>query len=345
MQKHARPFFVFEPWPVCGLLARASAHSTTMTDSPKAQRVALIGYGAISRIVTSHLRAEDPHGAKVRVVGVLVREARIVETQQTLLAAQTKAAAQAAMLAASSATAQGIDAAIHAATACATSSAFASVCKVVGSVEALIALEPTLIVECAGQGAVVEYGPAVLASGINLMIISTGALADDDLRGRMMAEAEAGSARMLLPAGAIAGLDGLGALRIGGLDTVTYTSIKPPGAWRGTPAEEAVDLGSITEQTTIFSGPAADAARLYPKNANLAATVALAGLGLQKTQVTLIADPACTSNTGRIEASGRYGTLRVECSNLPAPDNPKTSANTGLSLAHALLKGSSLIDI
>ena len=91
-------------------------------------------------------------------------------------------------------------------------------------------------------------------------------------------------------------------------------------------------------QSPRFSGPSA-------KNANLAATVALAGLGLQKTQVTLIADPACTNNTGRIEASGRYGTLRVECSNLPAPDNPKTSANTGLSLAHALLKGSSLIDI
>ena len=150
---------------------------------------------------------------------------------------------------------------------------------------------------------------------------------------------------MLLPAGAIAGLDGLGALRLGGLQSVRYTSTKPPNAWRGTPAEQTHDLSAFTEPTTIFAGSAAEAARLYPKNANLAATVALAGLGLEQTEVTLVADPGCSSNTGRIDASGMYGTLSVECRNQPAPGNPKTSANTGLSMAHELLRGSAPIVI
>jgi len=267
-------------------------------------RVALIGHGAIARILTSHLTAQDPHGLRVRVVGVLVRAERVAETEAAMAATSSDS------------------------------------CAVVSGVRELLALAPSLVVECAGQGAVAEYGEAVLSGGTDLMVISTGALADDDTRARLTAAAQAGTARMLLPAGAIAGLDGLGALRIGGLDSVRYTSTKPPSAWRGTPAEQAHDLGALTEPTTIFTGPAAEAARRYPKNANLAATVALAGLGLEQTEVTLVADPGCSTNIGRIDASGKYGTLSVECQNMPAPDNPKTSANTGLSMAHELLRGS-----
>ena len=127
-----------------------------------------------------------------------------------------------------------------------------------------------------------------------------------------------------------------------------YTSTKPPEAWRGTPAEQAHDLAALAGPTVLFSGAAAEAARLYPKNANLAATVAIAGgLGMQRTHVTLVADPACAGkgNTGRIEASGAHGTLSVECCNAAAPDNPKTSATTGLSLAYELLHGSAPIVI
>ena len=86
-------------------------------------------------------------------------------------------------------------------------------------------------------------------------------------------------ARLLLPAGALAGIDGLCALRLGGLTAVKYISSKPPVAWAGTPAAARHQLAALQERTVIFSGTARDAARLYPKNANLAATVALAGLG------------------------------------------------------------------
>ena len=128
-----------------------------------------------------------------------------------------------------------------------------------------------------------------MLAAADLMVISTGALADDAVRARLRAAADASGHRMLLPSGAIAGLDGLGALRIGGLTRVTYTSTKPPAAWRGTPAAEEHDLDNLQERRVIFSGAAADAARLYPKNANLAATVALAGLGLHQTQIKLVA--------------------------------------------------------
>ncbi len=205
-------------------------------------------------------------------------------------------------------------------------------------------IAPNLVVECAGQGAVEQYAEDVLLAGIDLMVISTGALADDGTRARLMAAAERTGARIILPSGAVAGIDGLMAHRIGGLKSVRYTSTKPPYAWKGTPAEDEFDLDGITERCVIFTGPAHEAARRYPKNANLAATVALAGLGMKKTEIRLVADPAVTpNNVGRIDAEGTYGTLTVECRGLPAPSNPKTSATTALSVVHAILKGTGAI--
>jgi aspartate dehydrogenase len=262
------------------------------------KRIALIGYGAIARIMVDRLREHDPDG-RVRIVGILVREGRVQETQA----------------------AAGADV------------------RVVSTIGDLLRLTPNIVVECAGQGAVAEYGEAVLRAGTDLMVISTGALADSATHDRLSDAARTTGARMILPAGAIAGIDGLCAHRIGGLRSVRYTSTKPPLAWLGTPAEEKFDLGSMTERTVLYTGPASDAARLYPKNANLAATVALAGLGMEKTEIQLVADPAVApNNVGRIDAEGDFGTLTVECRGLPAPDNPKTSATTALSLTHAILK-------
>jgi aspartate dehydrogenase len=262
------------------------------------KRIALIGYGAITRIMMEKLAEHDPDGA-VRVAGVLVRPA-YADAARAALGARA---------------------------------------QVVTDIEVLIRLTPNVIVECAGQGAVAQYGEAVLRAGIDLMVISTGALADDALRGRLIAAARATSCRLVLPAGAIAGIDGLNALRIGGLESVRYISAKPPGAWRGTPAETEHDLDAISRRTVLYTGPAMDAARLYPKNANLAATVALAGLGLQRTEIQLVADPSVAPyNVGRIEAKSRYGELVVESRGLPAPENPKTSATTALSLTHAILR-------
>ncbi len=208
--------------------------------------------------------------------------------------------------------------------------------EVITTVEEALRLDPEMVVECAGQGAVADYGNAILAEGVDFMIIAVGALADAALRDRLLEAAGCGGARILLPAGAIAGIDGLAALRLGGLETVRYVSTKPPIAWKGTPAEAAFDLESLTEKTIVFSGPADEAARRYPKNANIAAIVALAGIGFERTKIDLVADPSVTDNIGRIEAEGTYGRLSAELRGHPDPDNPKTSACTALSILNAL---------
>ncbi len=203
------------------------------------------------------------------------------------------------------------------------------------TVAALAALSPDIVVEAAGQQALLDHAPALLRAGHDVMAISTGALARPGALDDLLACARAGGARLRVPAGAIAGLDGLGAHRLAGLKRVSYTSVKPPLAWRGTPAEDSLNLDTLDRSHVIFEGSAREAALAYPKNANLAATVALAGLGLDRTTVRLVADPAADGNTGTLTAESGIGTLRVEMAGR-ASANPKTSASTALSLAHAL---------
>lgn len=198
--------------------------------------------------------------------------------------------------------------------------------------EDVIAAQPDLVVECAGHSAVDAYAVPILEAGLNLLIVSIGALADRELRSKVFAAAQHSKGRVLLPAGAIAGIDGLVAARYGGLETVQLRSRKAPLSWSGAAGVEGVDLAAIRSAQVIFSGPADEAARLFPKNANVAATVALAGLGFSRTAVELVADPAATRNIHELEAEGAFGRLRVVLENVPSPDNPKTSALTALSI-------------
>lgn len=202
--------------------------------------------------------------------------------------------------------------------------------------EAFLAQPLHTVVEAAGQGAVRQLGQAVLGSGRHLMLLSVGALTDDALRQQLLATASAAGVRLLLPVGATAGLDGLMALRQAGLQRVVYTSTKPPAAWQGTPAEAAVDLATLTEATVVFAGNAREAAARFPKNANIAAAVALAGLGLDATEVRLVADPAALGNRGEIEAEGRGSRLHITVAGVASASNPKSSGITGLSVLSAL---------
>ncbi len=204
--------------------------------------------------------------------------------------------------------------------------------------EEIVAARPDMVVECAGQAALRQYGETLLAAGLDLMVVATGALADSGYRARLMAAAEKGGSRLHVPAGATAGLDGLGALKVGGLDKVTYVSTKPSHAWKGTPAEHNFELDSLGESTVIFEGRAEAAALDYPQNANLAATIALAGAGFDNTYVRLVADPNAMVNYGRIEAEGKFGHMVMEMRGKPMASNPKTSAVTALSLIYALNK-------
>jgi aspartate dehydrogenase len=193
-----------------------------------------------------------------------------------------------------------------------------------------------IVAEVASQQAVAEHGEEVLSNGVDLLVISIGALADAKLLERLKTAAESGEARILLPAGAIGGLDAIAAMRLGGLTSARYRSRKPPAAWRGSPAEQVVDLGKLAGPTVLYSGTAREAALLYPQNANVAAAVALAGLGFEQTQVELIADPDAAGNVHEIEVEGAAGRFAITLQGKPSRTNPKTSALAALSVARAL---------
>ena len=163
---------------------------------------------------------------------------------------------------------------------------------------------------------------------------------DPKLWKKHKAAAEKSGARLRLPSGAIAGLDGLLAMRLGKLEKVKYTSIKPPHAWSGTPAETDFDLPSIKTPTVIFRGTPADAGRLYPKNANLAVTVALCGAGLDRTEIELVADPTLPEgcNASKLEVVSDSGELNMYRLGRAMPDNPKTGVLTALTMADDLMK-------
>ena len=206
----------------------------------------------------------------------------------------------------------------------------------VGSIDELLRFQASLVMECASHGAVESYAAPILRSGTDLMIISIGALADPALHEHVLDEAARSAAQVYLPAGALLGIDGLAAAKRSGLDWVRLTSRKPPLAWRGAPGVERIDLEAISSDRVIFSGSARQAARLFPKNANVAATVALAGIGFEDTAVSLIADPAAARNSHVLEFEGRPGRFRVEAQGLPSKDNPKTSMLTAYNICRSI---------
>lgn len=206
--------------------------------------------------------------------------------------------------------------------------ALGSKASVVTDAEALVAEAPDLVVECAGHAAVRAHVPLLLRAGIDVVQVSVGAMADDVLEADLQQAARSGNARLILPPGAVGGVDLLAALSAAGAVDVTYQGIKPPKAWAGTPAEQACDLGALTERTVFFRGTAREAARDFPKNANVAATLALAGAGFEATLVELVADPAAPGNVHTYEVRSAVANFRMEIENLPSAGNVKTSVST-----------------
>ncbi|MDX2142067.1 MAG: aspartate dehydrogenase [Rhodospirillaceae bacterium] len=204
------------------------------------------------------------------------------------------------------------------------------------SLSHLFGWHPDLVIECASHSAVIEYGPSILSSGVDLIIISAGSLSDDTLYDCLMRASRRGGGQLKVAAGALPGIEALVAARLGGLATVKLLTSKPPNAWKGTPADQAFDLLSLKSATTIFSGTAREAAHKYPKNANVAAIAALAGIGFDRTQVALVADPGLTQNTHRLDAAGSFGKMHVVIEANPSPKNPKTSLIAALSLLRLL---------
>lgn len=216
---------------------------------------------------------------------------------------------------------------------------------VTSELDEILAAKPDVVVECAGHSAVSEFGEAVLRNGTDLIIASAGAMADAKLYRSLGSAALETGAQCVLPAGAIGGIDALGAARLSGLKTVTYVGRKPPEAWSGTSAEKVTDLANLEQECVFFEGSARDAAQAYPKNANVAATLALAGLGMDDTKVQLIADPATSENVHEFSVTSEALDFSVRLVGKPSPRNPKTSRSTVYSIARAVLNRSAAIEI
>jgi aspartate dehydrogenase len=204
------------------------------------------------------------------------------------------------------------------------------------SPDELAALRPDIVVEAAGRAAIDMWAEAALKAAPAMIIASTSAFCDDGLLPRLAVVAETHGSRILIPSGAIGGVDALASAAVLGLDEVTHQIVKPPVAWKGTPAEKLLDLSALSERTIFFSGTAREAAGQYPQNANATVVTSLAGIGLDKTRVELVADPAFRSNGHRIVARGAFGRMDITLENNPLPTNPKSSELTALSLVRLI---------
>ncbi|MET0686477.1 MAG: aspartate dehydrogenase [Solirubrobacteraceae bacterium] len=187
-----------------------------------------------------------------------------------------------------------------------------------------------IVVEAASHDALRECGEPALAAGADLVCTSVGALADPGLRSRLWAAGVASGARLVVPSGAVGALDVLGAAAEDGLDEVVIEQRKPPRTLL--PADEA---DALTEPRVVFDGTVTEVVSLYPKTTNVAAAVALAGLGFDATRARVVADPSLRANQALLTARGSFGELALRLDNV-ATANPRTSAITAQSVVAAL---------
>jgi aspartate dehydrogenase len=196
-------------------------------------------------------------------------------------------------------------------------------------------LAADLVVECATQAALQELAPKALGAGKNLIVLSCGGLLG---RHDWIELAEKNRCRILVPSGAIAGLDGVKGARVGAIEAVTMESRKPPRGWAGAPyvVQKKIDLDSITTETLIFEGRATEACQAFPANVNVLAALSLAGVGPERTTIKIFAVPGLARNTHRITVEGEFGRLHIQVENVPS-ENPRTGKLSYLS-AIAMLR-------
>lgn len=195
-----------------------------------------------------------------------------------------------------------------------------------------------LVVEAASQGAAKKYLPLILKKGIDAMVMSVGAFADDSFRAECFALAKTNHAKIYVPSGAVCGTDGIHAASSGTFTEIHLITTKSPKSLKNAPGllEANFDLDSLAEPTVVFEGSAKEAIGKFPKNVNVAATISLLGVGFEETKVTIICDPTTDKNSHVLVAKGSFGEMRCEINNVPSPMNPATSYLAALSAASSI---------
>lgn len=193
------------------------------------------------------------------------------------------------------------------------------------------------VIECLPPKIVPELAEIVLGQGKTLIMISACAML---LYPELHEQAKHSSGRVLIPSGALSGLDAVAALSCAQIDSATIATTKHPRGLNGAPyiLDNNIDLADLTEPKMIFKGNAYDAAKAFPANVNVAATLSLAGIGAERTQVEVWADPKIKGNAHKITVKGGTSTITSEVLNLPDPDNPKSSQLAGYSIVAFLKK-------
>jgi aspartate dehydrogenase len=186
-----------------------------------------------------------------------------------------------------------------------------------------------VVVEASTQAHLQEIAPKALGAGRDLIVLSCGALLG---RSDWVALAEQHGCRILVPSGAIAGLDAVKGGAVGPITSVTMESRKAPAGWAGAPwvVQQKIDLDDIREETLIFEGPATAACPAFPANVNVLAALSMAGVGPERTTTRIFAVPGLTRNTHRIQVEGEFGSLSIEVRNVPS-ENPRTGRLSYLS--------------
>jgi aspartate dehydrogenase len=193
-----------------------------------------------------------------------------------------------------------------------------------------------LAIECLPAAMIERVCRPMLEAGKQVMVLSCGALLP---RPELVELAKAHGGRIVVPTGALIGLDAVAAAAQGTIHSVRMTTRKPPNGLAGAPylVANGISVDGLNEATRVFSGTAREAAAGFPANVNVAAALSLAGVGPDRTMIDIWADPAVTRNCHTIEVDADSARFSMSIENVPS-ENPKTGKIVALSVLAALRK-------
>jgi aspartate dehydrogenase len=193
-----------------------------------------------------------------------------------------------------------------------------------------------LVIECAPAALMDSIAQPVLRAGKKILVLSAGALLP---RPELLELAKKHGGQIIVPTGALLGLDAVCAAAEGQIHSVQMTTRKPPKGLAGAPylVENRIKIDNVREPLRVFSGSARDAAKGFPANVNVAVALSLAGIGPDRTRIDIWADPSVTRNTHRIQVESDSARIDMTIENIPS-ENPKTGRITALSVIAVLRK-------
>jgi aspartate dehydrogenase len=193
-----------------------------------------------------------------------------------------------------------------------------------------------IVVECAPSKLLRAIVAPFVTNGKTALVLSAGALLEND---DLIQLAKQNGGQIVVPTGALIGLDAVTAAAVGEIHSVRMVTRKPVRGLAGAPyiVEHNIDIEKITEPLKIFDGTAREAAKGFPANLNVAVALSLAGIGPDRTRLEIWADPALTRNMHRVEVESDSARFSMSIENIPS-ENPKTGRITALSVIAWLRK-------